>query len=117
VRVGVKDLLVTGLTLRIARIVLTELPTGLSVLEAAVLRWTETICSCRGAEALIVSLLRGVLGRLLTVIWWLLTVLALGRLIALLRRIISLLRRVTLAVARLLIALIVALLAVLIVWT
>jgi hypothetical protein len=117
VRVGVKDLLVTGLTLRIARIVLTELPTCLSVLEAAVLRWTETICSCRGAEALIVSLLRGVLGRLLTVIWWLLTVLALGRLIALLRRIISLLRRVTLAVARLLIALIVALLAVLIVWT
>lgn len=103
--------------MRIARIVLTELSTCLSVLEAAVLRGTEAICSCRGAEVLIVPLLRRVLARLLTVIWWLLTVLALGRLIALLRRIISLLRRVTLTVARLLIALVVALLAVLIVWT
>lgn len=101
-------LLVSGLTLRIAGIILAELSACLPMLEAAVAGGAETIRSCRRTKVLIVALLRRVLGRWLfavVLIWRLLTVLTLGGLIALLRGIGSLLRRVALAVAGLLIPL------------
>lgn len=108
--------IVSRLALRITRIILPVLSTGLTMLESAVLRWPETIRSCWRTEVLIVSLLRRVLRRWwspIVLISWLFAVLALRRLIALLGRIPSLLRRITLTVAGLL----VALLAVLIVGT
>lgn len=115
--------LVAGVSLRITRVVLAILATCLSMLEAALLRRTEAISSCRRAQGLVVSLLRGILRRRLSAIvlvWRLLPVLVLRKLrglIVLLGRIASLLRWVALTVAGLLVALIVALLTVLIVWT
>lgn len=119
--------IVSWLTLGITGVILAKLSASLSVLEAAMLRWTEAVRSGWCAEVLIVSLLGRVLSgwlfavaliRWLLLFWLLLAVLVLGGLIPLLRSISALLRRVALGLAALLlVALVVALLAVLIIGT